>query len=590
MSRRTFFTIVAVNIVLIVAVILSVDWVLVRPLGPVELVAFLTVGIAFVAAGLAAWRSRPHDNTGRLMVVAGVLWLMMGFNGSGNPVAYTVGSALTLAYNAVLIQLVLGFPTGRLHRQWERWFVVGCYVVYPAIVVSALMFSDPSTAGSDRSTSLDLLLIRENPTIDRALQIGFGMIVIAIDLVLIGILLARWRSGSAAYRSAFAPLWIAAVFATVVGIGVASIEARFPALQNSWSLYLQQYLRYLATALWPLAVLVGLWRYRVARGAVSDVMIEIGAAPLGEGFVHALRKALRDPGLLLWSWSPQQGSYLDAHGAPRVLPDRDGPQAATVLERDGVPVGALVYDRTLRDQPQLLAAVRSATTLALDNQRLQLELRAQLAEVRRSRGRIVAAGDTQRRQLERNLHDGAQQHLVAATILLRRAQRASREQHMRELLAEGTTELDSALAELRELARGVYPPVLHERGLAAALSSLAERTPLPVEIADTLPTRPPPPVELAAYFIAAEAVTNATKHSGATHIEIDLRQDNQKLRMVVADNGCGGATLTTGGGLSGLVDRASALGGQLTLHSPAGGGTVLILTLPLTPDTTEDLP
>ncbi|WP_342660873.1 hypothetical protein Rruber_01451 [Rhodococcus ruber] len=586
MSRRTLPAVVAVTTLLVVGVaVVSVDWPGGPPAGPAELIAFLAVGVAFVTAGVVAWQSRPDDNTGRLMVLAGLLWLVKGGAAARNPVVFTVGAALTVMYLPVLIHVLLGFPTGRLTRRWERWFVGGCYVYFLASVLLDLMFYNPSVMiGTDRFTAPNLLLVRDDPTIFAALQLVFGAVAIGISVVVIGVLLARWRSGSPAYRAAFAPLWIAGIlgFATVIGTGL--VTARSSGVGNVWTAYVG----YLATALFPIAVLVGLWRYRVARGAVSDVMVEVGAAPLGEEFVHALRKALRDPGLVLWSWSPRSNSYLDAHGDPQRLPGGGDPRAATVLERDGVPVGALVYDRSLRHQPQLLAAVRSAATLALDNQRLQFELQAQLAEVRRSRERIVAAGDAQRRRLERNLHDGAQQRLVAATILLRRAQRTSQPERKQELLTEGTAELDSALVELRELARGVYPPVLQEHGLAAALTALAERAPLPVEIVDTLTGRAPASIELAAYFIAAEAVANATKHSGATHIEIDLRRDGGMLRMVVTDDGCGGATLTAGGGLSGLSDRAAALGGVLGVHSPPGGGTTLTLSLPLTAGTSGE--
>lgn len=586
MSRRTLVTVVAVTTLVVVAVVVaSLDWPHVRYFGPAELVGFLAVGVAFVTAGIVAWRNRPDNSTGRLMVVAGVLWLVKGINVSNDPLVFTVGAALTLMYLPVLIHLLLGFPTGRLNRRWERWFLGGCYAFFLVSIPLLLMFYDPSIAtGTNRLTSINLLLIRNDPTIFGALEITFGAIIIGISVVLIGALLARWRSGSPAYRAAFAPLWIAGIlgFATVIGMWL--VNAQSSGVPTVWTMYL----RFLATALFPMAVLVGLWRYRVARGAVSDVMVEVGAAPLGEEFVHALRKAVRDPSLVLWSWSPQRDSYLDASGDPQILPDGDGPRAATVLERDGVPVGALVYDQSLRHQPQLLAAVRSTATLAMDNQRLQSELQAQLAEVRRSRERIVAAGDAQRHRLERDLHDGAQQRLVAATLLFRRAQRASQQQHMQELLTEGTAELDSALTELRELARGVYPPVLQEHGLAAALTALAERAPLPVEIVDTLAARPSASVELAAYFIAAEAVANATKHSGASHIEINLREDARMLRMNVTDDGCGGARLTPGGGLSGLADRAAALGGVLTVHSPTGGGTTLTVSLPSTADTSEE--
>jgi signal transduction histidine kinase len=203
--------------------------------------------------------------------------------------------------------------------------------------------------------------------------------------------------------------------------------------------------------------------------------------------------------------------------------------------------------------------------------------------VQRSRERIVEAGDTQRRSIERDLHDGAQQHLIAARIHLSRAQHASGEPHVRELVAQGAAELQTALSELRNLARGVYPSVLTGGGLSAALTSLAERTPLPLEIVDTTTARPPARIELAAYFIAAEAVVNACKHADASYVEIHLHHDEVALRVEVRDDGRGGAEFTAGGGLCGLSDRALALGGSLTIESPPGGGTALAAEFPYVP-------
>ncbi len=577
MSRYTMVAVMFCTAALTAVVVALVDWETYHVLkSPVELTLFVMVGFAFVATGITAWRARPYDNTGRLTVIAGLLWLARGFSFSDNSLAFTIGWMLTVAYFAVLIQVVLGFPLGRLRRSWERWFVGGCYVYYIGSAMCELLFADPGLEGIESAPG-NLLLIRDDPEVFAAIQGVFGLVDVSIGLFVAGVLVVRWRAGTPAYRSAFAPLWLAGVIGTAIAVVLYVINAKSPDALTPWGMYLA----YPATALSPLAVVVGLWRYRVARSAVSDVMVEVGSAPLGEGFTNALRRALRDPSLVLWSWSPERGRYLDADGKPQKMPDEDAPSAVTVLERDGVAVGALVHDRSLRDQPQLLAAVRSAATVAMDNQRLQGELEAQLDEVRESRGRIVAAGDAQRRRLERDLHDGAQQRLVAAAILLRRAQRAPDEARMRELLTQGATELESALVELRELARGVYPPVLQERGLGSALTSLAERAPLPVEIVDTLNGRLPAPIELAAYFIAAEAVANAMKHSSATLVEIFLRCDDGELRVVVSDDGCGGATYTHGGGLSGLIDRASALGGDIALSSPPGSGTVLTLTLPI---------
>ncbi|WP_338080034.1 sensor histidine kinase [Antrihabitans stalactiti] len=577
MSRRDVVTAVALIAALSAGVAALVDWPAFRVEHySSELVVFLLVGVAYVAAGTIAWHTRPYDNTGRLLVLAGLLWQARGFGFSSNPFAFTIGSVLTVTVFAALIQVSLGFPLGRLRQPWERRFVGGIWAYYLVSAALELTVGDTGPIASQHPEPINILFIRDSETTQQVMQAIFGVCDISIGLIVAAVLIRRWRKGTSAYRAAFAPVWIATMLGTVVAVAVYVGNASTDTKANEWA----PNVAYTALTFLPIAVVVGLWRYRGAR-AVSEVMVEVGAAPLGEGFTSALRRALRDPSLVLWSWSPERKQFVDADGVPQALPSEGADRAVTVLERDGAPVGALVYDKSLRDQPQLIAAVRSATVVTLDNRRLQTELEAQLEEVRRSRGRIVAAGDEQRRRLERNLHDGAQQRLVAAAILLRRAQRSKNEEQLRELLAQGAVELDIALVELRELARGVYPPVLQERGLGAALDSLAERAPLPLEIRDGLTTRPPAAVELAAYYIAAEAVANASKHSSASLIEISLQVVNGELRVEVSDDGVGGASFEPGGGLTGLLDRAAALGGRLLLKSPVGRGTTLTVTLPI---------
>ncbi|QIX51240.1 ATP-binding protein [Rhodococcus sp. DMU1] len=545
--------------------------------GPTELALFLGTGVAFVVSGAIAWNNRPHDLSGPLILMAGLLWFLGGLRRSGEPVAFTVGVAATNLYLPVLLQALIGFPTGRLHRRWQRLFVGAAWLLATIGIVAEWLFFDPRTApAASPSTSTNLLLLRDNPSLAQAVQLVVGFCAFLIVGTLVLVVIVRWRSGSPAYRAGFAPLGVAYGLSAVITIVVLSSAVSLPWSPPPWVLNL----RYPTTALFPLAVAVGLVRYRLARAAVSDAMVEIGSAPIGVGFVDALRRAVHDPSLVLWTYAPERAAYVDPDGSVHALPRRSDSRAATILERGGTPVGALVYDPSLETQPELLAAVHSATALALEHERLQADLQLRLDEVRRSRERIVAAGDIQRRRLERDLHDGAQQRLVAASLLLRRAQRAGEEADLRRLLADGAAELDTALTELRELARGVYPAVLTERGLAAALRSLAERAPVPVGIDDGLPGRPSPPVELAAYLIGAEAVTNAGKHSGATAVRICLHRAGDALRMTIRDDGCGGARPTPGGGLDGLRDRTEALGGDLVLDSPEGRGTTVDVTLP----------
>jgi signal transduction histidine kinase len=242
----------------------------------------------------------------------------------------------------------------------------------------------------------------------------------------------------------------------------------------------------------------------------------------------------------------------------------------TVLEHDGNPIAALVHDRSLLDDPELVQAVGAAASLALENARLQAELRAQLEEVRASRARIVSAGDAERRRLERDLHDGAQQRLLGVRLALQlaRGRLADGGAVTDELLAEVDTEVVDALEELRVLARGIHRAILTEEGLAAALAALARRAPVPVELT-VCPQRLPAPVEATAYFVAAEALANVAKHANACRVAIEVTRRNGTLGVQVADDGVGGAD-PGGAGLRGLRDRVEALDGRLEIESPSG--------------------
>jgi signal transduction histidine kinase len=255
----------------------------------------------------------------------------------------------------------------------------------------------------------------------------------------------------------------------------------------------------------------------------------------------------------------------------------------TILERHDRKVAALVHDTALSEDPALLDAVASAAGLALENERLLAELRVQLDEVRDSRARIVEASVTERRRLERNLHDGAQQRLVTLSLHLRMAQETLHDDPLAaEAMLDGVGEdLKQALDELRELARGLHPAVLTDRGLAPALQSLANRSPFPVKVAGVPALRLPQPVEEALYYVVAESLTNAAKHSGATEGSVELSTTPETVVVEIRDSGRGGANLTNGSGLRGLVDRIEALGGELRVSSPSGDGTVIRAELPL---------
>jgi signal transduction histidine kinase len=232
----------------------------------------------------------------------------------------------------------------------------------------------------------------------------------------------------------------------------------------------------------------------------------------------------------------------------------------------------------------LRTRLSDADLVAEENVRLDAELQARLDDLRESRARIVQAADAARRKLERDLHDGAQQRLVGLALDLRLAREKLDDDPTvaAAMLDDASTELARATEELRELARGIHPAVLSDRGLEAAVESLAKRAPLPVEIDASFDGRLPEPVEAAGYFVVAEALTNVVRHSRADRAEVAIRRDNGRLMVEVSDDGAGGAD-RSGSGLRGLADRVAALDGRLRIEDPEGGGTVVRADIPLTP-------
>lgn len=332
----------------------------------------------------------------------------------------------------------------------------------------------------------------------------------------------------------------------------------------------------------PLAFLAGLVRTNLARLAVGHLVVEIGAASTPEGLRASLARAVGDPTPALVYRVPGDPRWVDSRGRAAELPHRGSDRSYTLLERGGEPVAALVHDRFVEEDPALMASVAATASLAIERERLEAEVRAQLEEVRASRARIVDAADAERQRLQRNLHDGAQQRLVALAMRLSRI-REMLDGHASDAaasLGEASEQLRCALQELRELSSGIHPAILVESGLNPALRSLAEHAAVPVHI-DAVPNeRLPAGVEACAYFVVSEAVTNAAKHASASSVHVQLDRVDGTLRLTVRDDGVGGADRSRGTGIAGLHDRVAALGGTLHVESPSGHGTRVTAELP----------
>src|SRR4051812_27151568 len=540
------------------------------PPPPAWEVAFLLIGGSFAGCGLGAWRRRPMNATGRLMVATGLSFLagplLEQFDA---PVMQTLGLLLGDVWLVLVVVLLLSVPSGRPLRSTTDQMLVGVMAfAYVVLGVVWVVFLDEPR---------DLLAIFPDAdtahTIDMVQRgLGFGA-----SLATFAVLARRWWAATPPLRRAMLPglaggvslLLFAALLASDIVTGVST----HPLLGLTW-------IGVLGLALTPAAFLAGLLRTRLARGGFADLVVELRGLR-GGALQAALARTLRDPTLVLAGWLPEYEAYVDAAGQVVLPPAPGSDRRSTAIERDDRPIAMLVHDRSLDHEPEALEAVCAAAALALESEQLQTESRARLAELQASRARLVEAGDVERRRLERNLHDGAQQRLVAVALQLRliQARVDSDPSSVKGLAIKAGNDLAAALDELRELARGIHPAVL-DHGLAAALESLAARstvlTTLTVDVAQPLS----PPIELAAYFVASEALANVAKYACASAVTVRVARNGTRVTVEIADNGIGGANASRGSGLRGLEDRVEALDGALRVASPPGGGTTVSAELP----------
>ena len=532
----------------------------------------LAVGLAWSLIGLDEWRRRPERRIGPLMVFLGFSWFASVLVYSSVSALYTLGLLIRPLFIAVLGHLLLAFPGGRLEGRLARAIVVTAYRDTTVLAAASAMFYQPDARGVS-----NLALVEPNAVLSDALSNAARGIGVALLLAGIVLVARRWQRATPPWRRAVTPvLWWGAAAAAAGALRLGNDGFGRPLGQV-------ELVFFVVLATMPLGFELGLLRSRLARGAVAELVVELGQTRAPGELRNALARALHDPSLALAYWLPGQGRYVDLEGQPVEPPcDDSRGVVTTIVERDGRRVAALVHDSSLRDDPELVEAVCAAAGLALENERLQAELRAQLDELRASRARIVEAADTERRRLERDLHDGTQQRLVSASMSLGLAgsKLSSDPQAARRILDETRTTLGLALQELRELSQGIHPGILTERGLGPALQDLAYGAPIPVELAIRSGERPPEQAEAAAYYVVAEALTNVAKHASATLVSVTVNNRNGQAVVEVSDDGVGGADPAHGSGLRGLADRVEALGGRFSVESQPGAGTRLRAEIP----------
>jgi signal transduction histidine kinase len=529
---------------------------------------------SFMAAGLFAWWRRPHNRFGALMFAAGATLLLGALKLSNAPVAFGVGVLVNNLFFAVLVQMLVAFPTGRLGSRVERRLVGVCYA--GLAVTSLATITLRAHCGCAHPEPRNVFLIANRPGLAGVIETTAGIVLFLAAASIAVLLVRRWRGASRPQRRIIAPvLWSGAAVIAILAVSLVPQVAHAPS-------GIQQVISWISVATiaaLPFAFLAGLLRSRYSRAdAVGELLSRLSVA---QGSIRdSIAAALGDPTVQLLYWREQPGQYVDADGRAAPLPATGSARASVEVKHEGQRAAAIIFDGTLGEEEELVSAVGSAARLALDNERLQAELRARIKELEASRRRVLDASLEERQRIERDLHDGAQQRFVSLALILAMLDRDLADRvDARAALSCARDELDHGIAELRELARGIHPTVLTERGLAPALDALADRATFPVRVLETPSRRLPAQVETAAYFIVAEALTNATKHARAHGATVRIQQHNGSARVEVVDDGIGGAD-AMGSGLRGLADRLAALDGHLTVTSPDGHGTHLTATIP----------
>jgi signal transduction histidine kinase len=541
--------------------------------------AALTLGIGwgFISTGLYTWTQRPASNIGPLMAAVGFAAFLKALAFSGDSVIFTIGSLSEVLIYALLVHLLLSFPSGRLESGVDRVLVGVGYFNATVIQLAAFVLNDPKAGCPNCPTNPLLINHSQAAGVITAAQLDIAVAVLG---AVVAVLYRRWWDSTTSQRRGLAPVLAVGGLTFVLLMTELIVEQADLSSTVADGLTLALFG---SLACLPFAFLIGLVRFRFSQAeAINALVRQLGGGGARVPLRDALAEALRDPTLELAYWVPSQDAYVGADGQRmRVDPPPDG-KIATTIENDGRRIAAIVHDPYLVEDRDLVRAVGAAAALTLENERLDAELRARVDELESSRARIVTAAYTERQRLERDLHDGAQQRLMALGINLRlaRDQIPSDAHDATALLDASLEELNAATSELRELARGIHPAVLTDRGLKAALNGLASRSPVPVELVATPQERLPASVESAVYFVVAEALTNVARYAQARTVSVTVARDNGHVEVQVSDDGVGGADPAQGSGLSGLSDRVSALDGRLELMSANGAGTTVKARIP----------
>jgi len=524
----------------------------------------LSAGLALIAAGLIIRLDPGARRTGDLALLAGVTWFAPVWVAwqDGPPLVPSLAMVAGGFTFPLVVHLVLAYPDGRVGSAPARALVTAAYAEATLAAAVLALFRDPYLdPGCLANCNVNVFLVHPVPSLANAVEAADRWFAVAAAAALTAVCSARLAAASRPARRRIAPVAVPAI-ALAAAVAARAIALQQTTVEDPFNPALFTIFAVASAAVIAIAggLVAGVTRARAERRAIARIAVNLSAAPAPGALQSALAEALHDPGLQIAYWLPGARWYADATGQKVPEPAARPGRTVTRLTRDGHPIAAVTHAGT---GPGLEGHLGPAIVLGLENERLQAELLAQLDQLRASRARIVETADAERRRLERDLHDGAQQRLLALSYDIRLA-RASAEAAghttARAALTTAAEQTQGALEELRELAHGIYPAVLAEAGIAPALATLADTAPLPVNILSADARRCPAPAEAAAYFTVAEAVADAARR-GAGHATVTVIHDGGRLIVTVADDGAARAA-----SLAALADRVGALGGSLLIE------------------------
>jgi signal transduction histidine kinase len=551
--------------------------------GPGDLAVALRVGIIglLTVAAVYAQRGEHPSRMGQPLGSTVVLASLCLLNGSDDSFLFSVGVLASLTMPVVVAYLALAHPTGRLRTPADRRFLLwsGAAFVTAALITVLITGQLPVRTpfvGCVPHCPANVLSLEHDRSVPAVLKACVAAAWLTMALGTVVLLHRRGRSAPPALRPILLPVRAWATLAAVILVAFLTVRLIGTGSEGATGI------AYVASAaLLPLAVLAGLAMERMFMGeALAHFIRQLGIT-LERDPQGLISETVGDPSLRIAYPRPDApGAYVDSSGAPVAVGEGAGGRAVSWLHRDGQPLAAVLYDSELRDQEPFIQALGAAALIRLERAHLQADLVASTRELAASRVRLIEAADAERRRLERDLHDGVQQQLLGVRIKLDRAADAIRTEPTegQRMLASVGRQIDDVLASLRSLARGIYPTILTERGLADAIRSAARNSPQPVTVRATGLGRYPHEVEVAVYFCCLEALQNVAKHAGAgVPATVQLWQEDATVCFEVRDGGAGfdWSTIERGRGLTNMRDRLEAIGGHLTVTSAPGAGTAV---------------